>query len=140
MARAGGDHETARRLQRAAFEFEPEKTRFIDGAGKDEPKRMVAGKAERLIISRIADEQDGFVAGARRTEQSFRHEPAANSTRTTSLGNGKRTKQKPWHLAGQDMPHPQGADQFAGILRHDRESPRGQAALAQALGGLAGTR
>jgi hypothetical protein len=73
IARASGDHETSRRFQRAAFEFEPEKARFIDGAGKRKPERMAAGKAEGFVLSRVADEQDGFVPGARRTQQSLRH-------------------------------------------------------------------
>ncbi len=124
----------SRRFQRAAFEFEPEKARFIDGAGKRKPERMAAGKAEGFIISRVADEQDGFVPGARRTEQSLRHEPAANSARTISLGNGKRTKQKRWHLASQDMPHPQGANRD-----RPRPSPRARG-LARASGPRAGAR
>src|ERR1700730_8966935 len=39
IARASGDHETSRRFQRTAFEFEPETARFIDGDGKRETAR-----------------------------------------------------------------------------------------------------
>jgi hypothetical protein len=99
-----------------------------------------AGKAEGFVISRVADEQDGFVPGARRTEQSFRHEPAAKSARTICLGNGKRTKEKRWYLASQDLPHPQRANEITRVLRREREASHRQTALAQALGGLVGTR
>jgi len=38
------------------------------------------------------------------------------------------------------VPHPQGADQFPSVLRRERKTLRGQTALAQALGGLVGSR
>jgi len=38
------------------------------------------------------------------------------------------------------MPHPQGANEIARVLRRDRQALRGQTALAQALHGLFKTR
>ncbi len=58
IARAGGCHEALRAIQRAAFEFEPEKARCIDGAWKRKRQRVAAGKAEGFVVSRVADEQD----------------------------------------------------------------------------------
>jgi hypothetical protein len=60
IGHASGCHEALRAIQSAAFEFEPEKARGIDEARKRKPKRMAAGKPERLVIRRVADEQDSL--------------------------------------------------------------------------------
>ena len=140
IACASGSHHAPRAFQSAIIEFEPKKTRFIDRAGKGKPKRMAPGKTERLIIRRIADEQDGAMPSGHGTEQSFPHEPAAKPARTISLGDRQRPEQKSRHIAGSDLPQPQGADEFARVLCNKCETRRGQAALTQTLHGLIETR
>jgi hypothetical protein len=101
---------------------------------------MAAGKAERLIISGAANENDRRMPGSRGAEQAFRHEPPAKPARAVSLGNGERPKKERWHVPGENVPHPQGANEILPILRCEREIPRGQPSGAQALHGLGETR
>src|ERR1019366_3395818 len=94
IARASGCHEAFRAFQCTIFEFEPKEPRFIDGAGKSKLQRMAPGKSERLVIRRIADEQNGAMPGGNRTVQSLPHEPAAEPARAIGLGDRQRPEQK----------------------------------------------
>jgi hypothetical protein len=140
IACASGCYQALRAFQSAIIEFEPKKTRLIDGARKGKPKRMAPGEPERIIIRRVADEQDGAMPRGHGTEQSFPHEPPAEPAQTIGLGDCEGPEQKRWHITGSDWPQPYGANEFARILRHEGETRRRQAALAKTLHGLVETR
>jgi len=140
IERASGCYQALRAFQSALIEFEPKEPRFINGAWKGKPKRMAPGKTERLIIRRIADEQDGAVPRTHGTEQRFRHEPPAKPARAIGFGDRQGPEQKSRHIAGSDPPQPQGAGEFARVLRDKCETGRRQAALTQTLHRLVETR
>lgn len=83
---ASGRDEAFRAFQRAIFEFEPEEPLLVDWAGKSKLQRVPPGKSERLVIRRVADEQNGAMPRRHGAEQSVPHQAAAKPARAIGLG------------------------------------------------------